>query len=467
MTADLVTDVVIVGAGAGGAAVAGALAAAGRRVTILEAGPARDAWPLGHIRNIDPTERGLASFAKRLDEFLVWPSFATEAPRGLSGAKVAHGVGGMLGLWTCNCPWPHPDELPPWDDYVVWQQYIRRAHTLLCVREDFGADGVRMQRLLPRIKRVVGDLPDGRQPRPMPVAVTVTKDGPRFSSIENLLAPGKLGCIKILPDMVVHRILHDGTKAVGIEAHGAAGNALMTVHGEQVVIAAGTIGSAKLLAGSALDTELSLGRGLFDHPAFASRVALQEEILDGTPPDDPLVTLWVPYSPVHPWHTQLCRFPARPAPVVPEVEDDRTIDIFNWIPMDINFENRLIFDRTRLDRFGLPEVEAVLRLSPADRSRAASALSEHFAIASEIGDLSQGWFPAFYKPGEASHLMGSCRMGEKDDGQSVVDRNGKLWRYDNLFVAGNAVLAQTNGGNPTMTTIAAALRCADRMLTVG
>ena len=35
--------------------------------------------------------------------------------------------------------------------------------------------------------------------------------------------------------------------------------------------------------------------------------------------------------------------------------------------------------------------------------------------------------------------------------------------YDNLFVAGNAGLAQTNGGNPTITTIAAALLCAERM----
>ncbi len=73
----------------GGAAVAGALAAGGRLVTILEAGRRRDSWPLGHARNIDPTEGGLPAFAKRLDEFLVWPSFAASAPAGLAGAKIA------------------------------------------------------------------------------------------------------------------------------------------------------------------------------------------------------------------------------------------------------------------------------------------------------------------------------------------------------------------------------------------
>jgi choline dehydrogenase-like flavoprotein len=60
--------------------------------------------------------------------------------------------------------------------------------------------------------------------------------------------------------------------------------------------------------------------------------------------------------------------------------------------------------------------------------------------------------------------MGSCRMGPRDDGNSVVDRDGRLWRYDNVYVAGNAVLAQSNAGNPTLTTIAAALRTADAIV---
>jgi choline dehydrogenase-like flavoprotein len=461
---NITTDVLIIGSGAGGAAVAGALAAGGRRVTILEAGPPRDSWPLGHARNLDPTEDGLAAFARRLDEFLVWPSLADSAPPGLAGAKIAHGVGGMFGLWTCNCPWPHPDELPPWDDHATWDAYIRRAHAVLNVQEDFGADGVRMRLLLERVKRAVGELAAGRQARPMPVAVTPNENGLSFSSIRNLLAPGENGEIEILPNIVVHRILHRGALAIGVEAHDANDKSTITVNAELVVVAAGTIGCGKLLAGSGIDAGPALGSGIFDHPAFASRVALLDEIVQAIPANDPLVTLWVPYAPGHPWHTQLCRFPGRPAPVAPDVPDHRTIDIFNWIPMDINPDNRIIFDTSRQDRFGLPEVSATIRLSLGDRIRAAKALAEHFAIAIEIGDLWDGWFPAFYKPGEASHLMGSCRMGPKDDGNSVVDRYGKLWRYDNLFVAGNAVLAQTNGGNPTMTTIAAALRCADRIL---
>ena len=52
-------------------------------------------------------------------------------------------------------------------------------------------------------------------------------------------------------------------------------------------------------------------------------------------------------------------------------------------------------------------------------------------------------------------------MGPKDDGTSCVDTFGKLRGYDNIYVAGNAVFAVSNAGNPTLTTIAMALRCAD------
>lgn len=58
-------------------------------------------------------------------------------------------------------------------------------------------------------------------------------------------------------------------------------------------------------------------------------------------------------------------------------------------------------------------------------------------------------------------MMGSCRMGPSDDGISCVDTFGKLWRCDNVYVAGNAVFAVSNAGNPTLTTVAMALRTAD------
>jgi choline dehydrogenase-like flavoprotein len=268
-----------------------------------------------------------------------------------------------------------------------------------------------------------------------------------------------------MTDIVVRGIMHDNGRADGIRFVPAEGGAERTAKADIVVVAAGTVGTAKLLAGSAMDCGPALGSGIYDHPAFASRVRLRSDFRQGVPADDPIFTVWVPFSKEHPWHNQLCLFPGLPAPQSILAEPLETVDIFTWVSMDIDPDNRLRFDAKRLDPFGLPEATVdIYRLSDATLRRASLALAEHFRIASTIGDLGAGWYPAFYKPGESTHLMGSCRMGPKDDGSSVVDRNGKLWRYANVYVAGNAVLAQSNAGNPTLTTIAAALRTADAIL---
>jgi choline dehydrogenase-like flavoprotein len=270
----------------------------------------------------------------------------------------------------------------------------------------------------------------------------------------------------VTTDVVVRRIVHRGGRAEAVIFAPASGGPESEATADIVVVAGGTIGTAKVLDASGLDCGPALGSGIYDHPAFASRVRLKSEIGDNVPSDDPIFTVWVPFSKRHPWHNQLCLFPGLPAPLSIAAEPGQTADIFIWVSMDIDPDNRLRFDKDRLDPFGLPEVSVdAYRLSNATRQRAGLALAEHFRIAAEIGDLCEGWYPAFYKPGESTHLMGSCRMGPCDDGTSVVDRNGKLWRYENVYVAGNAVLAQTNAGNPTLTTIAAALRTADSILT--
>lgn len=466
MPATMTADTIVIGSGAGGAAVAGELAAAGRKVIVFEAGGREPGWPQAHARNADPTETGLAAFGRVLETNLVYPSGGAAPIPGIDGYKVAHVFGGMFALWTCNCPPPHTLELPPWDNHEIWRRNLARARDLLHVSTAVGGDGVRTRRLLAATKRAAGPLPADRDVQRMPVAVRTVDGKLRFSSTEDLLRLDSPlpGSIEIVTGMVVRRIVHRGTRAGSVVFAPRGGGAEGEAVADSVVVAAGTIGSAKLLAGSAIDCGPALGSGVFDHPAFASRVRLRSEIRDDIPEDDPIFTIWVPYSEDHPWHNQLCLFPGLPAPLSIEAKDNQTADIFTWISMDIEPDNRLTFHFDRHDPFGLPEVSGTFQHSRGTRERAARGLAEHFRIAAEIGDLQHGWHPAFYKAGESTHLMGTCRMGPADDGTSVVDCSGRLWRYDNVFIAGNAVLAQPNAGNPTLTTIAAALRTADSIL---
>lgn len=62
------------------------------------------------------------------------------------------------------------------------------------------------------------------------------------------------------------------------------------------------------------------------------------------------------------------------------------------------------------------------------------------------------------------HLMGTARMGN-DPGVSVVDANNRAHDVPNLFIADGSSLATGGGVNPTHTIQAVALRCAEYLWT--
>ena len=98
----LETDIVIIGSGAGGAAIAGELARNGKTIKIVEAGPKRTDPAGSHIRNSTPSENQLPNIGSILEDALVFPGLAKEAPGDVTDWKVIYGVGGMFSYWTCR-----------------------------------------------------------------------------------------------------------------------------------------------------------------------------------------------------------------------------------------------------------------------------------------------------------------------------------------------------------------------------
>jgi C-glycoside oxidase len=460
------TQVVVIGSGAGGAAVAGELCRHGISTIVVEAGP-QCALPLGsHIRNRDPSEAGLLQYNDALDGALCFPSGGAGSGSAFKDFKVIHAVGGMLSYWTCNCPTPHPAELAPWISGPEWESILDRARTLLGVGYDLGNGSVRQQRLIERVTAVVDRGQIGRQVQPMPVAARREGRQIRFASIDNLLCVAdELDSPILHPNMICRQILHRGGRTSGVAARSVPSGEDITINAEVVVIAAGVAGTPKLIAGSRIDAGPALGAYLFDHPAIGSRVVLHRDILAGVAADDPVFTVWIPYAPDKPWHNQICRFPTNPTAIEYAAGPNETADLFTFSAMDVVQANRFNFDFDHLDPFGLPELVGTHALGAVDYERLALGLKEHLCIAAAIGNLiDHRWAPTFFGPGWSTHLMGSCRMGPKDDGTSCVDTFGKLWGYDNIYVAGNAVFAVSNAGNPTLTTVAMALRCADAII---
>jgi choline dehydrogenase-like flavoprotein len=460
------TQVVVIGSGAGGAAVAGELCRHRIPTIVVEAG-AQHTRPLGsHIRNRDPSEKGLLQYNDALNGALTFPSGGAGSGSAFKDFKVIHAVGGMLSYWTCNCPTPHVAERVPWISDAEWDSILDRARTLLGVGYDLGNGSVRQQRLIERVTTVVDREEAGRKVQPMPVAARRQGERIRFASIEDLLrVEDESNNPTLHQNLVCRQILHRSGRATGIIARSQLSGDDIAINAEVIVIAAGVAGTPKLIAGSRINAGPALGAYVFDHPAIGSRVVLHRDILADVAADDPVFTVWIPYARGKPWHNQICRFPTNPTAIEYAAGPNETADIFTFSSMDVVQVNRFNFDFDRLDPFGLPELIGVYALGAADYERLELGLREHFRIAAAIGNLiDHRWVPTFFGPGWSTHLMGSCRMGPKDDGTSCVDTFGKLRGYDNIYVAGNAVFAVSNAGNPTLTTVAMALRCADAII---
>jgi len=362
------TQVVVIGSGAGGAAIAGELCRHSIPTIVVEAGP-QCTRPLGsHVRNRDPSEGGLSQYNDALNGALTFPSGGAGSGSAFRDFKVIHAVGGMLSYWTCNCPTPHVAERAPWITDAEWDSILDRARTLLGVGYDLGNGSVRQQRLIERVSMVVGREEAGRDVQPMPVAARRQGEQIRFASIENLLRVENVSNGPILhQDLICRQILHRSGRATGIIARPGVSGDDIAINAEVVVIAAGVAGTPKLIGGSRIDAGPALGAYLFDHPAIGSRVVLHRDILADVAADDPVFTVWIPYALGMPWHNQICRFPTNPTAIEYAAGPNETADIFTFCSMDVLEANRFNFDFDRLDPFGLPETVGAYALGAPDR----------------------------------------------------------------------------------------------------
>ena len=61
-----------------------------------------------------------------------------------------------------------------------------------------------------------------------------------------------------------------------------------------------------------------------------------------------------------------------------------------------------------------------------------------------------------------AHLVGGCRMGTAPE-NSVVDKDHRVWGFDNLYVCDGSVMPTQGSANPALTIMALASRLAERL----
>ena len=91
------------------------------------------------------------------------------------------------------------------------------------------------------------------------------------------------------------------------------------------------------------------------------------------------------------------------------------------------------------------------------------AREEIVALANAVGEPI-GDQPFTMPLGASLHYQGTTRMGETDDGRSVCSPDSEVWGTPGLFVAGNGVIPTATACNPTVTSVALAVRGARRII---
>jgi choline dehydrogenase-like flavoprotein len=110
----------------------------------------------------------------------------------------------------------------------------------------------------------------------------------------------------------------------------------------------------------------------------------------------------------------------------------------------------------------MPAMTVHYTLTPRDREVIERAKAEIVRLGTAIGEPLDDR-PFMMPLGASLHYQGSTRMGPVDDGTSVCSPESEVWAVPGLFVAGNGVIPTATACNPTLTSVALAVRGARRI----
>ncbi|KAG6918845.1 hypothetical protein DXG01_011250 [Tephrocybe rancida] len=130
----------------------------------------------------------------------------------------------------------------------------------------------------------------------------------------------------------------------------------------------------------------------------------------------------------------------------PRVDSRVVVDLRFFGRQSGEKDNRIIFENSLQDACGLPQPTFVY--SPTDKFAEETSLMMN-------------------EPVLALHVGGGLRLGrgnvEEEHKTSVADYNSQVWKFDNLYVGGNALIPTAFAANPTLTSICLTIRAAHKI----
>ena len=486
--ADLETDVLVIGSGLLGAAVARMVRDTNpdATVTMVAGGPRMGAVPGQHLHDSPDdalrrrfaagaavnqqnlyvgAERRTSSAASRAD--LTAGLHGIEAvgngPGELPGAAVAWNEGGMGVHWAAGTPPPFGDEIPAVVDDARWPADLRRAEEILGVRTDaFPADD-RSAAILAVLAVELGGT-GAAAPQPMPMAIVRRADGMLVRTGPNRIWPPLADRsdprFTLIDATVCTALEHRDGRVTGARLSSLVDGTETSVRARRVVVAADALRTPQLLHASGIRPP-ALGRFLNEHAFLTGAVVVTPAML-GVPEraaDEPAGepfrhALWAPYRGAErPFHGGILCRPTDQGP-----PGSLLVTLSWYVPTEVTAANRMVFADDDTDVTGLPRFAVRFARTDTDARHIEAAQASLHRVALALTGGRSASPAVLLDPGSSLHYTGTVRMSAADDGTGVCDFEGRVWGFDNLFVAGNGVIPSAMTANSTLTAVALAVR---------
>lgn len=459
-------DVLIVGTGAGGSAVLWRLCeqlqASGKRIGIIEAG---DLLLPMHAQNL-PTLN-----VERYVRFFTNPKISIPIGKDIPdfpAATLLHALGGRTLFWSGVSPRMHPSALIKWPvSLKEMNYYYNIAEEVMHVSRDYTQGSSATEVLVNRLRA------DGYTEAagfPLAVDLAQTKYGRIHSNVffsaMNLFA---LSLNRRPFDLAVNaravKVLHSNGKAIGVEVMNP-GKKSFFLKSRNVVLSAGALETPQILLHSGVQGE-AIGHYLTNHSFI-----MAHGVLDRADFSELLGTLGVliPQTYEQPYQIQLYGpgddfwYSYEEPPLREEVE----VRFEGFGIVESRFDNQVYLNPNIRNEYGVPKIQIDFSYSEKDKEvidQVAQGIKQVSRVIKAPLLTRNGQSELCLMPaGQDNHVSGTCRMSF-DSRDGATNPYGEVFGVTGLFVADNSILPPMGASNPTLSTVALAIRAADYIIT--
>ncbi|MBA3610870.1 MAG: pyranose oxidase [Rubrobacter sp.] len=415
----------------------------------------------------------------------------------LPGAGVTYGVGGMATHWTCATPRHHPT-LERSDVYPdeEWDRLYIEGEKLLNTHAHEFDDSIRHVTVRDALQAEYSELPEGFGAQNLPLAVERRKDNPQFvhwTGTDTVLGPLADGDqdsepFILKPEHRCTRLVQssDGSRIEYAEIQNLMEWQTINIRANTYIVCANAYLTPQVLYNSGIRPE-PLGRYLTEQPMSFCQIVLRQDLVDRIlenprfaervkayreqnpldpvpiPEGEPEPQAWIPVSEDRPWHCQIHRDAFSYGDVAPNVDSRLVVDLRWFGIVEPRYESCITFSDEHTDSFGMPQPTFEWILHDEDRRKQHRMMADMLRAANALGGFLPGSEPQFVAPGLPLHTTGTVRMGTSPD-ESVVDENSRVWGIENLYLGGNGLIPRGSASNPTLTSVAMAVRAAERII---